>query len=256
MRLKVISTILLVMFSFSQAFSWGQTGHRAIGEIASKYLNRKAQKKLNEVLNGESLAIASVWMDEVRSDRSYNYTADWHWVTIPDGTTYEQTEKNPNGDIIMTIERLIKELNEGALESKNEQEYVKMLIHLVGDIHQPCHVGNGEDKGGNDIKLQWFGKSSNLHRVWDSEMIDGKNLSYTELAKAVDIENKEKVEKWQNDPLNKWVQEAIALRSQVYDFPDDKNLRYEYAYQNWDTVQNQILKAGIRLAEVLNQIYG
>lgn len=256
MRLKVISILLVMIFSSSQAFSWGQTGHRAIGEVASKYLNKKAKKKLNAILNGESLAIASVWMDEVRSDKAYNYTADWHWVSIPDGKTYEETEKNPNGDIIMTIERLIKELNAGGLSAKNEQEYVKMLIHLVGDIHQPCHVGNGEDKGSNDVKVQWFGKSSNLHKVWDSEMIDGKNLSYTELAKAVDVATKDTVEKWQNDPLDTWVREVIAMRSQVYDFPDDKKLRYEYAYKNWDTVQQQLVKAGVRLAEVLNQIYG
>ncbi len=256
MRLKVLSTLFIILFSFSQAFSWGQTGHRAIGEIASKYLNKKAQKRLTAILNGESLAIASVWMDEVRSDKAYDYTADWHWVAIPDGKTYEQTDKNPNGDIIMTIERLIKELNAGGLDAKTEQEYVKMLIHLVGDIHQPCHVGNGEDKGSNDVKVQWFGKSSNLHKVWDSEMIDGKDLSYTELAKAVDVSKIEKVAKWQNDPLDTWVREAIGLRSQVYDFPEDKKLRYEYAYKNWDTVQERILKAGVRLAEVLNKIYG
>jgi hypothetical protein len=256
MRLKVLSTLLVILFSFSQAFSWGQTGHRAVGEIASKYLTKKAQKRLIAILNGESLAIASVWMDEVKSDKAYDYMSDWHWTEIPDGKTYEQTVKNPNGDIVRTIERLIKELNTGGLDAKTEQEYVKILIHLVGDIHQPCHVGNGEDKGSNDVKVQWFGKSSNLHKVWDSEMIDGKNLSYTELAKSVDIAEKESVGKWQNDPLDTWVQEAIALRSQVYDFPEDKKLRYEYAYKNWDTVQEQLLKAGVRLAQVLNQIYG
>lgn len=257
MRIKLISTFLLLIFILPQAFSWGQTGHRAVGEVASLYLSKKAQKKINFILQGESLAIASVWMDEIKSDDAYDHTHDWHWTEIPDGMTYEEVKKNPNGDIIMTIERLVKELKNGGLNAKTEQEHLKMLIHLIGDVHQPCHVGNGEDQGSNQVKVKWFGKNSNLHKVWDSEMIDGKQLSYTELATAVNnTSTKEQIEKWQNDPLEQWIIEAIALRPQVYDFKEDGNLRYEYAYKNWDTVQQQLLKAGVRLADVLNDIYG
>ncbi len=256
MRIKIISTILLMIFTLPQAFSWGQTGHRAVGEVASFYITKKAQKKINAILEGESIAIASVWMDEIKSDDDYDHTHDWHWVEIPNGMTYSETEKNPNGNIIMTIERLILELKAGNLSTKIEKEHVKMLIHLIGDIHQPCHIGNGEDMGSNQVKVKWFGKNSNLHKVWDSEMIDGKQLSYTELANAVNNTSKEQVKSWQQNPLDVWVAEAIALRPQVYDFRDDNNLRYEYAYKNWDTVQQQLLKAGIRLAGVLNNIYG
>ncbi|MBK6265808.1 S1/P1 nuclease [Marivirga sp. S37H4] len=256
MRIKIISTFLLMIFFLPQAFSWGQTGHRAIGEVASFYITKKTQKKIEALLGGESLAIASVWMDEVKSDDAYDHTHDWHWVEIPNGMTYAESKKNPDGDIIMTIERLVKELKAGNLDRKTEQEHLKMLLHLVGDIHQPCHVGNGEDQGSNKVWVKWFGKNSNLHKVWDSEMIDGKQLSYTELANAVNLTTKEQVKEWQQNPLDVWVQEAIALRPQIYDFNEDNNLRYEYAYKNWDTLQQQLLKAGVRLAGVLNDIYG
>ena len=121
-------------------------------------------------------------MDEIRSDSLYDFTSDWHWVTVPDGQNYAQTEKNPKGDVIFTIERIITELKSKKLSAKQESEYVKMLIHLVGDIHQPLHVGGGADRGGNEVKLMWFRVESNLHRIWDSDMIDDTRLSYRELA--------------------------------------------------------------------------
>jgi hypothetical protein len=256
MKIKIISSALLMIFSVSQAFAWGQTGHRVVGEVASFYLKRKAQKKIDVILERESIAVASVWMDNIKSDDSYDYAKPWHYVTIPDGQTYEETEKNPDGDAIMTIERLIQELKTGNLDAKTEQEHLKMLIHLVGDIHQPCHVGTGEDIGGNAVKLKWFGQNSNLHRVWDSEMIDSKAFSYTELANIVNITNKDEIKSLQNDTIDDWYKEAMAMRNQVYDLPEDMYLGYEYNYKNWDTVQEQLLKAGVRLAGILNDIYG
>lgn len=256
MKIRVISIFILSIFSLSQALAWGQTGHRAVGEVASFYLKKKVEKKVSEILNRESLAVASVWMDNIKSDDSWDYAKPWHYVTIPDGMTYEESEKNPDGDIIMMIEKITEELKAGNLDAKTEQEKLKMLIHLVGDIHQPCHVGGRDDMGGNAVRLKWFGQNSNLHRVWDSDMIDSKAFSYTELANAVNITTKEEIKTLQNSTIDDWYKEAMALREQVYELPEDMNLRYEYSYKNWDTVQDQLKKAGIRLAGLLNEIYG
>ncbi len=151
---------------------WGQNGHRIVGDIAADYLTPEAREEIDRVLGHESIAIASTWMDNIKSDPAYDHTHDWHWVTIPDGMTYKETKKNPNGDLINTIRTFIKELKSGSLTAEEEKKKLKMLIHLVGDIHQPLHVGNGEDRGGNNTKVEWFYDDSNLHRVWDSEMID------------------------------------------------------------------------------------
>jgi len=164
-------------------FPWGQTGHRTIGKIASKHLQNRTKRQLAQIMGHESLAIASTWMDEVRSDDSYDYMADWHWVTIPDGKRYEETEKNPNGDIIATLERLIAELKQGheSMPVEKQREYIRIICHLVGDIHQPLHVGTGLDRGGNDAKVTWFwSNETNLHSVWDTRMIEEKKFSYTE----------------------------------------------------------------------------
>src|SRR5688572_24091251 len=99
---KIIFTGIFLLF-IAYSFAWGPTGHRVTGWIADKHINKKARKDLERILGGQSLAIASTWMDEIRSDSTYDYTSDWHWVTIPNGATYTATEKNPKGDIIQTL---------------------------------------------------------------------------------------------------------------------------------------------------------
>lgn len=257
-----LSTLISILLLFSpislhdDSRIWGKNGHRVVGDIAADYLSAKTQKEVKCILGHESMAIAGTWMDEIRSDPAYNYTHDWHWVTIPDGMTYEQTEKNPDGDLIDAILTIIEDLSEGDLTAKEEEGKLKMLIHLVGDIHQPLHVGTGEDRGGNLIDVEWFNEPSNLHRVWDSEMIDDSKLSYTELSSSINHPSEDQIKRWQNSGVMDWAYEAVELRDQVYDLPDDMQLGYRYQYKNFDTVEKQLLKGGIRLAGVLNDIYG
>lgn len=248
--------LILCTFVSLHVFGWGMIGHRTVGQIAENHLSKKAKKKIDKILKGESLAVVSNWMDDIKSDDSYDHTHSWHWVTIPDGQTYEESEKNPDGDVIATIERLIAELKQGNLQETEEAEKLKMLVHLIGDIHQPLHVGHGEDMGGNNLKLEWFWESSNLHRVWDSGMIDSEKYSYTELSDIVDNLSRDQVKVWQSSSVRDWANESIALRKQVYDIPEHKNLNYEYRYHNWPTVQLRLAQAGVRLAGVLNEIYG
>jgi hypothetical protein len=251
---NLLFSVLLILASV-QLFGWGQTGHRVTGAVAEKYLNKKAKKELQRILNGQSLAFASTWMDEIRSDSTYDYAEDWHWVTIQDGQTYEQSVKNKNGDVIQTIQRLITELKSGKLSGKEELEHVKMLIHLIGDVHQPLHVGGGNDRGGNDVKVMWFRVDSNLHRVWDSDMIDDTRLSFTELAQSLSTPSADELKSWQNSNVLQWAQESIDYRKRAYDY-DRTRLGYEYSYRNIDLVRLRLLQAGVRIAAVLNEIYG
>lgn len=235
---------------------WGQNGHRIVGDVAADYLNPEARREVDRILGPTSMAIASTWMDKIKSDPAYDHTHDWHWVTIPDGMTYKETEKNPNGDLISRLRIIIDKLKNGNLSPKEEKENLKMLIHLMGDIHQPLHVGTGKDRGGNDTKVEWFYSNSNLHRVWDSEMIDDTKLSYTEFSTAINHPTKDQVANWQDSNILDWVDEAMELRDQVYNLPEDHQIGYEYQYKNRDLLDRQLLKAGVRLAGVLNNIYG
>ncbi len=250
--------LVLVLFSFLlmvESFGWGVTGHRATGLIAEQYLNTKARKRIKQILGQESLAMVSTWMDEIRSDSTYNYTTDWHWTTIPDGGKYEDVEGNPDGKVVMMIEKFTKELKSGKLTAKQQGEYLKMLVHMVGDIHQPLHVGKPGDRGGNEVKVKWAGDDSNLHRVWDSDMIDDSKLSYTELAQFLAKPDAATIKKWQQTSVRDWAKESMALRPAVYNIGKG-SLGYRYSYVNLPSVRERILQAGVRLAGLLNQIYG
>jgi hypothetical protein len=251
---KCIALILLFCVLGNNSFGWGATGHRATGWIAERYLSSKAKKKIRSLLGQETLAMASTWMDEIRSDSTYNHTADWHWVTIEDGKTYDQSPKNPKGDVIMTLERIISELKSHKLDRKKEIEAIKMLVHLVGDIHQPLHVGCCDDQGGNKVKVKWFRNDSNLHSVWDSGMIDDTKLSYTELAQALGLADKATTALWQKATVRDWANESMTYRKEVYDIKDG-NLSYRYSYLHLQSAKNRMLQAGVRLAGILNQIY-
>ena len=249
--------IVLGIFVTLHVAGWGIIGHRTVGYIAELHLSGKAKKEVKRVLGNETLASSSNWMDEIKSDDRYDHTHKWHYVTVPDGKRYETSDKEADGDIIQTIERLIDELKSDTLSVKIEAQNLKMLVHLIGDLHQPLHVGNGTDKGGNDFKLKWFWNNSNLHRVWDSEIIDGKQYSYTELAKVVNHATDQEIKYWQSTSVRDWAHESMEIRDKCYEnIPEDNSINYEYSYKNWDLVQKRLLLAGIRLAGVINEIYG
>lgn len=261
--MNALTLFLSVLFTLNGTVStsanhekWGDTGHRTVGEIAGQYLTSLAKKEIRAVLGDESLAMASTWMDEIKSNPDYDYTHDWHWVTIPEGQTYAETAKNPNGDLIKAIRDIRAALKKGNLSAEEEAKQLKMLIHLVGDIHMPLHVGTGEDRGGNDVEVEWFWESSNLHRVWDSGMIDESKLSFTELTRSINHPTRKELREWQSADLLEWARESMELRDQVYDLPDDSQLAYEYEYKNFPTVEKRLLQAGVRLAHMLNEIYG
>ena len=235
---------------------WGQIGHFTTGYVALQYLSPEARQAVESVLGGESFVAGTVYMDDVRSDDEYDSYEDWHWVTIPNGMTYEEAEKNPNGDIIYGIETLTTELKAGGLSPELEREKLKFLIHLIGDIHMPLHVGTGDDLGGNQVRVSWFRESSNLHRVWDSNMIESRQMSASELAESLGSPEVTLIAEWQSMSPRDWAYESMTYREEVYDIPDDARLGYEYRYENFHIVQKRLLQAGVRIAGVLNEIYG
>ena len=240
-----------------QSFGWGQNGHRVVGQLAEWHLSKKARKNIEAILGHESLPMVANWMDEIRSDRKYNYTAPWHYLTVEDGKGYDPAIQEKGGNAYEKALEIIAALKSGSLEEAQEIEYLKMLVHLVGDLHQPLHVGRGDDKGGNDIDVFYFNQKTNLHSVWDTKMIEGKNLSFTELARHLNERaDKDTIAKLQSADLAEWLQEAQSFRPMVYDIPENKRLFYDYGYKYFYVVEDRLFAAGIRLAGILNDIYG
>tara|TARA_B110000503_G_scaffold3990_1_gene5238 strand:- start:74 stop:604 length:531 start_codon:yes stop_codon:yes gene_type:complete len=170
--------------------------------------------------------------------------------------TYEQAEKNPKGDLVTGINTCIKILNDKNSSDDEKNFHLKMLVHFMGDLHQPMHIGRKEDKGGNSIQVEWFGKGSNLHRVWDTNMIDDWEMSYIELADNADDLSKIQIETIEKGTLIDWVNEVHVVTNEVYNSVEKgENLRYKYSYNHFGTVRTQLQKGGIRLAKVLNDIF-
>jgi hypothetical protein len=253
MKTKVL--VIVLMFWAVQASTWGLTGHRVVGKIAEIYLSKKAEKEVKKILGNESLADVANWMDFIKSEPAYDFMGAWHYCTIPDGMTYAQAGVPEEKDILWAIDKFSKDLKSDTASLETKQIALKSIVHLIGDLHQPLHVGNGEDRGGNDVKVTYFYQSSNLHRVWDSGIIDGQNLSYTEWVEKINHPSKDEIALWQKTNVLDWANESKAMRESVYEIGEKKNLSYRYNYDHIDQVELRLLQAGVRLAGVLNEIY-
>ncbi|EPR66462.1 S1/P1 nuclease [Cyclobacterium qasimii] len=253
---KSFLTAFLVGVIVLNSFGWGLTGHRVVGEIASYHLSKKAAKSIEELLGPESLAMVANWMDEIKSDPSYNRLNSWHYLTVKTGQSYDPSIQEKSGDAYGKTKMIIAALKNGEIDREEKKAYLKMLVHLVGDLHQPLHVGTGDDRGGNDAKVTYFNQNTNLHTVWDSKIIDGKNLSYTELSQHLNRRaTKSLILEYQNNPMEDWLQEAVDLRPIIYDLPDNKRLSYSYGYHTYPIIETRLLAGGIRLAGILNDIF-
>ncbi len=236
---------------------WGNTGHRAVGEIATKHLSKKVQRKIKELLNGQSLAMVSTFADDIKSDKKYNDFYTWHYVNLNDDETYQSSKKNPKGDLVTGIEKCKQVLLDENASKADKAFYLKMLVHFIGDLHQPLHVGRVSDKGGNDFQVNWFNRGTNMHRVWDSQMIDSFNMTYSELASNTDMLSKAQIKELQKGTVVDWVNETKGLAQMVYNSAKSgEKLSYRYMYDHFQTVRDQLQKGGIRLAKVLTDILG
>lgn len=259
--IKMVITLVAIIYIPVQVMAWGQQGHRISGQIADSYLNAKARKAIQGILGNESIAMASNWADFIKSDSTYNYLYNWHFVdfdkdyTYPEMQSYLKTDTSVNA--YTKIQFLVGELKKKNLTSKNKLLYLRVLIHLVEDVHQPFHTGHESDKGGNDIKLLWFNTPTNLHSIWDSQLIDFQQLSYTEYTTAINHTTAAQRAAWQKAPVSAWIFESHQLAEKLYSkVKPDSKLSYRYNFENIDTVNQQLVKGGVRLAGLLNEIFG
>ncbi|MEO6730036.1 MAG: S1/P1 nuclease [Ferruginibacter sp.] len=242
--------------------AWGVEGHRIVGEIADSYLSKKTKKEITKILGTESIAMSSNWADFIKSDPAYNYLYNWHFINLKAGLTEDQVQayldKDTATNAYTKIIFLTAQLKNKAILQADKQLYLRVLIHLVGDIHQPMHTGRPDDLGGNKIKVMWFNDSKNLHQVWDDQLILFQQLSYTEYTAAINHTTKEQRNEWQQEPVSKWVYQSYQVAEKIYGditVPDQK-LDYKYNYNYIAILNQQLLKGGVHLAGLLNEIFG
>ena len=246
---------ILVIYTLLSSFvlGWGKTGHRIVGKIAETYLTKNAKTQIKKLMGHHDLSRMSNWADEIKSDPSWKIANDWHWCTIPDGELYEKDKHS--GKAVEKVNDFISVMKNKKSKKEDRQIALKFLIHLIGDLHQPMHVGNGIDRGGNDIKLKWFNAPTNLHRIWDSDLINLQELSYSEYSDYLMLnEDRGKIRKWQGDDVLIYIHESRDMRTQCYDFSGE-NLKWEYFYKHKNLLEKRLLQGGVRLSGELNRIF-
>jgi len=257
---KKVIAIALFMYLPLQSMAWGLLGHRVVAQIAETYLNRKTGNEIKKILGNENMAMASNWADFIKSEPRYNYLSNWHYINLPAGLKTEQLDYTLEHDTVTNaytkILFLSTELRNKSLGQDKKVIYLKLLIHLVGDLHQPMHTGRFEDLGGNKVQLTWFGQNSNLHRVWDSDLIDSQELSYTEYARSINFMDRDQLHSLQSQAAAFWVKDSYSISEKIYsNVKAGDKLSYRYIYDYIEIANQQLLKGGVRLAGLLNSIF-
>lgn len=259
--LKKLVIGIAIMYAPIQSMAWGTQGHRICGQIADGYLSPQARKAIKEILGNESIAMASNWADFIKSDPDYGYLYNWHFIDFDKAYTYAEMQDylahDTNVDAYTKINFMIGELKKKDLPKEKKLLYLRMLIHVIEDVHQPMHTAHTDDKGGNDFKVNWFSTPTNLHSIWDSQLIDFQQLSYTEYTNAINHTTLAQRKEWQKAPIAQWLFESNQIAEKLYtEIKPGDPLNYKYNFNHIDTLNQQLLKAGVRLAGVLNQLFG
>lgn len=265
--LVIFSTCLLSLNSWG----WGQLGHRTVGLIAQSRLSSQSQTAIKELLGNSTLADVSIWADSARPQAPWKHTSGYHYNDAPDGLNLLATLKQMDakqrakGGAIQALLVAEAVLRNPATSDADKKYAVQFLVHFVGDIHQPLHVGRPEDRGGNDIKLRWDGVDVNLHSVWDTmliqyghdDILNGKTpQEQSKIYAAYLTKNLVKVSPPQGTAAHfeAWFNESIVPRKSIYEDRDLSN--QDYTQQFIDTADQRIYFAGLRLADLFNRIFG
>jgi S1/P1 Nuclease len=256
-----LAALSILPFVASNAFAWGQEGHRVVATIAEKHMTANARAKVQEILgvDGPMAAVAN-WADEIRPSRPQ--TAPWHYIDIPlNATDIDPARDCRNGDCVTAaITRFLAVLRDASSTSAAKNEALKFIIHFVGDLHQPLHCEDNNDRGGNGLQVTFFGRNANLHSVWDTlliEHIDANTDNYATMPGAK-IEDSD-ISAWQQGTVEGWALESHAVARQVaYEAlpPGQKaDLGMDYLKAVAPAVDLQLARAGMRLAYILNQVF-
>ena len=270
----LIAAAVAVSLIPTPALGWGKTGHRVVAAIADTQLSGLARAHVREILGGaESLDEAANWPDEMRAapgDFWQKTATPWHYVTL-NGVIYDHAPKE--GDALEALNHFRAVLTDPKASLSDRQLALRFVVHLVGDLHQPLHVGKCCDRGGNDVKVTWFGKPTNLHAVWDSQLVDDEQLSFTELASKLErhITNTDVIDWWDVNPRD-WITESAKIRDTVYPAPAPMPakrrklfakrqaapvpaLSYTYVYKFTPVMERRLQQGGVRLAAYLNDVF-
>ncbi len=266
----LLSVCMLGAVLSSSAYGWSRYGHEVVGHLAEHDLTPAARAGVASLLGDRGLADVASWADEVRPDRPE--TAPLHYVNGPMDRLVPRAQdfELPGGNVYSAILGYAERIVDASLPERERSEALKFLVHFVGDLHQPLHAGFGEDRGANDVAVIYRGEMINLHRYWDNEILDHARRRFSSREFAAVLHQRfaaQQRAQWmgEEDP-RAWVVEARRfIFNGLYPRPridvggeaqgPVAVIDESYA-QVWRPVAElQLVRAGARLAQALNQLF-
>ena len=248
---RILFLLPILILSITTGFGWGAKGHALVAEVAFDNLDAKTKQNVLKYLNGMSIEDAANWMDAMRSNKSFDFMKPYHYVDFERGATVTEL----SGDNIINV--LNKTLNDldhiKGLSNEEIKTRLFYLFHLVGDLHMPLHVGYKDDKGGNTVQVSFFGRGSNLHAMWDSDIIEYKGLTLADVLAMNKYKPNELATIKQID-ITAWAKDSRKYLKNVYGLQTAK-VSDMYIDDNYPIIKQQILKAGLRLAAILEHYF-
>lgn len=239
------------------AFGWGQKGHDTVAFIAENHLTETTRAAVDSILDGKSPVYWANWLDNASHTPEYAYTKTWHYKNVDADRTYDDMPANPAGDAVTAIKQQIEKLSDPATTKAEAALALKILIHVTGDMHQPMHMGHATDLGGNRVKLKYFNRDKNLHGIWDTDLLESAHRwSYTEWQQQLDRLNDVDEALTVQGSVDDWARETMEITRRCYDFfQPGINVSYNQIAYWAPTIEQQLLRGGLRLAHLLNTIY-
>ena len=240
------------------AYGWGQKGHDTTAFIAENHLTPISKAVIDDLLDGKSIVYYANWLDNASHTPEYAYSKTWHYKNIDEGYTFESAPLLETGDVVTAIYDQTEVLRDPYSSREEKQLALKIVVHLLGDIHQPLHLGHASDIGGNRHKIKYFGRDNNLHSVWDSSLPESAHKwSFTEWQQQIDRVSDDEEQHILKDGIpEKWAKETFVIAKDVYEkTPEETNVSYDYVAEWTPVIEQQFLKGGLRLADLLNSIF-
>jgi hypothetical protein len=239
------------------ASAWSQKGHDVTAYIAEQHLTPAARVAVDSIFDGKSLVYWCNWLDNASHTMPYAYTKTWHYKNIDADETYESAKANPSGDAVTALKHLVEELSSPSISKQDAALDLKMVVHIMGDLHQPMHLGHATDLGGNRTKVKYFDRDTNLHSVWDSSLVESAHKwGYTEWQQQIDREPAATQLEIISGSFDDWAKETAEIANECYVyFQPGCKISYDAIARWTPVIEQQFLRGGLRLAHVLNMIF-
>lgn len=272
---------VVLLLPAPSAWAWSALGHRLVGALAERHLTQPAEAQVRMLLAGEpdpTLAGVAYWADALRDSdpERFKQTSRWHYVNYPKGQCdYVAARDCPDGNcVIGAIEKQRAILADKTQPRAARRDALKFLVHLVGDIHQPMHAGNRDDRGGNqfqislrtDIAPEKYARDkyadgvmgTNLHAVWDYYVLAERRLDlaqYTDTLDALPWPPSTDAGNASSSPAA-WAAESCRLIDSRQLYPQSHKMDRSYPDAMRPLAEQRVRQAARRLATLLNTALG